>query len=126
MLVLANAMFSSPPVFAWFLPVFVRLQPGKEETFSPRHGHVFFVFSTWSTSKRRLTMKEPGGKGQGNPGRGKGKGKGKDKEVEIESPRVVGCSWFIGLVGLETELPKIQFYLNQYCSCETPLVPARL
>ncbi len=54
-------------------------------------------------------MKGPGGKGQGNPGRGKGKGKDKDKdkEVEIESPRVVGCSWFIGLVGLETELPKI-------------------
>jgi hypothetical protein len=75
----------------------------------PRHGHVFFVFSTWSTSKRRQTMKGPGGKGQGNPGRGKGKGKDKDKdkEVEIESPRVVGCSWFIGLVGLETELPKI-------------------
>ena len=53
-------------------------------------------------------MKGPGGKGRGKPGRGKGKGKGKDKEVEIESPRVVGCSWFIGLVGLETELPKIK------------------
>jgi hypothetical protein len=35
MLVLANEMFDSPPVFAWVLPVFVRLQPGKEETFSP-------------------------------------------------------------------------------------------
>ena len=35
MLVLANKMFNSPPVFAWVLPVFVRLQPGKEETFSP-------------------------------------------------------------------------------------------
>jgi hypothetical protein len=46
MLVLANAMFDSPPVFAWVLPVIVRLQPGKEETFSPRHGQVFFVFST--------------------------------------------------------------------------------
>jgi hypothetical protein len=37
MLVLAKEMFDSPPVFAWVLPVFVRLQPGKEETFSPRH-----------------------------------------------------------------------------------------
>ena len=80
MLVLANEMFDSPPVFAWVLPVFVRLKPGKEETFSPRHGQVFFVFSTWSTSKRRQTMKGPGGKGQGKPGRGKGKGKGKDKD----------------------------------------------
>jgi hypothetical protein len=26
--------------------VFVRLQPGKEDPFSPRHGQVFFVFST--------------------------------------------------------------------------------
>jgi len=33
MLVLANEMFDSPPVFAWVLPVFVRLKPGKEETF---------------------------------------------------------------------------------------------
>ena len=32
MLVLANEMFDSPPVFAWVLPVFVRLKPGKEET----------------------------------------------------------------------------------------------
>jgi hypothetical protein len=79
MLVLANEMFDSPPVFAWVLPVFVRLKPGKEETFSPRHGHVFFVFSMWSTSTRRQTMRGPGGKGQGTPGRGKGKGKGKDK-----------------------------------------------
>jgi len=57
MLVLANEMFDSPPVFAWVLPVFVRL-------------HVFF------TSKRRQ-MKGPGGKGQGKPGRGKGKDKDK-------------------------------------------------
>jgi hypothetical protein len=27
-LVLANEMFNSPSVFAWVLPVFVRLQPG--------------------------------------------------------------------------------------------------
>ena len=71
----------------------------------------FQLFPRGRRSKRRQTMKEPGpgGKGQDKPGRGKGKGKDKDKdkEVEIESPRVVGCSWFIGLVGLETELPKI-------------------
>ena len=48
----------------------------RRKLFSPRHGHVFFVFPT---SKRRQTMKGPGGKGQGKPGRGKGKGKGKDK-----------------------------------------------
>ena len=30
MLVLANEMFDSPPVFAWVLPVFVRLKSGKE------------------------------------------------------------------------------------------------
>ncbi len=28
MLVLANELFDSPPVFAWVLPVFVRLEPG--------------------------------------------------------------------------------------------------
>ncbi len=33
MLVLANEIFDSPPDFAWVLPVFVRLKPGKEETF---------------------------------------------------------------------------------------------
>ena len=30
MLVLANEIFNSPPVFAWVLSVFVRLRPGKE------------------------------------------------------------------------------------------------
>ena len=35
MLVFANKRFNSPPVFAWVLPVLVRLQPGKDETFSP-------------------------------------------------------------------------------------------
>jgi hypothetical protein len=44
MLVLANEMFNSPPVFAWVLPVFVRLKPGKEETFSPASTVTFFVF----------------------------------------------------------------------------------
>ena len=43
MLVLANEMFNSPPVFAWVLPVFVRLQPGKEETFSPASRSRIFV-----------------------------------------------------------------------------------
>jgi len=27
------------------------------------------------------------------------------RAVEIESPRFVSCSWFIGLIGLDTELP---------------------
>jgi hypothetical protein len=98
MLVLANEMLDSPPVFAWVLPVFVRLQPGKEETFSPRHGHVFFVFSTWSTSKRRQTMRGPGGKGQGKPGRGKGMGKGKGTSTyHIPGPGryLVSVKWSI-------------------------------
>ena len=36
------------------------------------------------------------------------------RAVEIESPRFVSCSWFIGLIGLDTELPKIKIILNQY------------
>jgi hypothetical protein len=45
MLVLANEMFNhSPPVFAWVLPVFLRLKPGKEETFSPASRSRIFVF----------------------------------------------------------------------------------
>jgi hypothetical protein len=44
MLVLANEMFDSPPVFAWVLPVFVRLQPGKEETFSASRSRIFCFF----------------------------------------------------------------------------------
>jgi hypothetical protein len=35
------------------------------------------------------------------------------RAVEIGSPRFVGCSWFIGLIGLDTELPKINLILNQ-------------
>ena len=50
MLVLGNEMFNAPPVFACVLPVFVRFQPGKEETFSPasvkRQGHVILFFPT--------------------------------------------------------------------------------
>ena len=45
MLVLANEMFDSPPVFAWVLPVFVRLKPGKEETFfSVSRSRIFCFF----------------------------------------------------------------------------------
>ena len=44
MLVLANEMFDSPPVFAWVLPVFVRLQPGKEETFFSASRSRIFCF----------------------------------------------------------------------------------
>ena len=29
------------------------------------------------------------------------------RSVEIESPRFVSCLWFIGLIGLDTELPEI-------------------
>ena len=36
------------------------------------------------------------------------------RAVEIGSPRFVGCSWFIGLIGLDTELPKINLILDQY------------
>jgi hypothetical protein len=77
MLVLANEMFDSPPVFAWVLPVFVRLKPGKEETFfSASWSRIFLFFPRGRRSKRRQTMKGPGVKGRGKPGRGKGKGKG--------------------------------------------------
>ena len=49
MLVLANEMFDSPPVFSRI-----------------------FVFPTWTSSKRhQKTMEGVGGKGQGKPGRGK-------------------------------------------------------
>ena len=39
------------------------------------------------------------------------------RAVEIGGPRFVGCSWFIGLIGLDTELPKINLILNQYAHC---------
>jgi len=52
MLVLANEIFDSPPVFAWVLPVFVRLKPGRRKLFSPRHGHVYFV-SIHRAARRR-------------------------------------------------------------------------
>ena len=61
------------------LPVFVRLQPGKEETFSPRYGHIFFVFPRGRRRSVVKTMNGLGGKGHGKPGTGKGKGKDKGK-----------------------------------------------
>jgi hypothetical protein len=69
--ILANEMFNSPPVFAWVLPVFVRLQPGKEETFSPASRSRIFVFFQVSRQSRHTTMLNGGGKGKG-----KGKGQG--------------------------------------------------
>ena len=50
MLVLANEMFDSPPVFAWVLPVFVRLKPGKEETFFSASRSRRYWFHTGGTS----------------------------------------------------------------------------
>jgi hypothetical protein len=76
MLVLANEIFNSPPVFAWVLPVVVRLQPGKEETFSPASRILFFPRQ--SSKRRHKTMLKGVGKGQGK-GKGKPEGKGKGK-----------------------------------------------
>ena len=47
MLVLANEMFDSPPVFAWVLPVFVRLKPQMRGGLSCRpFPEVFFSLPT--------------------------------------------------------------------------------
>ena len=54
MLVLVNEMFDSPPVFAWVLPVFVRLKPGMEETFSPRHGQLAANLQQWKHEQQRI------------------------------------------------------------------------
>ena len=56
MLVLANEMFDSPPVFAWFLPVFVRFQPGKEETFFSSVTVTYFCFFHVSRRRCQKTM----------------------------------------------------------------------
>jgi hypothetical protein len=72
-------MFDSPPVFAWVLPVIVRLQPGKEETFSPCHGHVFFVFPTWSTFEASSNDEGTWWEGPGQAGQGQGQGQEQDK-----------------------------------------------
>ena len=81
MLVLANEMFNSPPVFAWVLPVFVCLQPRQGGNFFSSVTVAYFCFFfTWTSSKRyQKKMKGVGGKGQGKPGRGKPEGKGKGK-----------------------------------------------
>jgi len=61
--------------------VFVRLQPGKEETFfSASRSRIFCFFHVVDVRSVVQTMKGSGGKGQGKPGRGKGKGKGKGKD----------------------------------------------
>ena len=44
-------MFNFPPVFAWVMPVFVRFQPGKEDTFSPASRSRIFVFHVPRQSK---------------------------------------------------------------------------
>ena len=83
MLVLANEMFDSPPVFAWVLPVFVRLQPGKEETFL-RVTVTYFLFFPRQSTFETSSQDDEGGLGrararQGAWGQGKGKGKGRGK-----------------------------------------------
>jgi hypothetical protein len=85
MLVLAHKIFNSPPVFAWVLPLVVRLQAGKEETFLQRHGHVFLFFPRQSSKRRHKTMLKGVGKGQGkgkSKPEGKGKGKGKSRRAQ--------------------------------------------
>ena len=47
------------------------------------------------------------------------------RAVEIGGPRFVGCSWFIGLIGLDTELPKINLISTPVCSA-FPRVPTSL
>jgi hypothetical protein len=69
MLVLANKIFNSPPVFACVLPVVVRLQPGKEETFSPVSLSRIFVFSTSVVEASSLDYAEGSWEG---PGQGQG------------------------------------------------------
>ena len=80
MLVLANEMFDSPPVFAWVLPVFVRLQPGKEETFFSASRSRIFCFShvEASSNDEGAWWEGPGQAGQGQ-GQGQGQGASKAK-----------------------------------------------
>ena len=41
----------------------------------------------------------------------------------MKNPRFVGCSWFIGLIGLGSEFPEIK-YLNKYdASHSSPASP---
>ena len=43
--------------------------------------------------------------------------------VEMESLQFVGCSWFIGLIGLVSDSPKIKFDLKTKCAlpCSPPV-----
>ena len=41
------------------------------------------------------------------------------RAVEMESLQLVSCLWFIGLIGLDIELPKIKFYLDGIM-CDPP------
>ena len=79
MLVLANEMFDSPPVFAWFLPAFVRPQPGLGGFFSSVTVTLFFHVADISRSRQTMP-KEGGGNGQG-----RGKGKGKESSAGVGS-----------------------------------------
>ena len=56
MLVLANEMFDSPPVFAWVLPVIVRLQPGKEETFLRVTVRYFLFFPPYTLKTQSVVV----------------------------------------------------------------------
>ena len=46
-----------------------------------------------------------------------------DHKVEMESLQFVGCSWFIGLIGLVSDSPKIKFDLKTKCAlpCSPPV-----
>jgi hypothetical protein len=46
-------------------------------------------------------------------------------QVETGNPWFVDCSWFIGLIGLVSELPEIKGSQLKY-SCTPPLVPTSL
>ena len=84
MLVLANEMFNSPPVFAWVLPVllFITAVPNtklcalptkaRRKLFLLHHGHVFLFFFV---PRRQKTMLKGEGHGQGQ-GQASGQGQG--------------------------------------------------
>jgi len=88
MLVLANDMYKSPPVFAWVLPVFVRFQTNaRRKLFLQRH--CILLFFPRESSKSSKDDAE-GGRWEGK-GKCKGKpeGKGKDREqVQLPEPLI--------------------------------------
>ncbi len=67
MLVLANEMFNSPFVFAWVLPVLVRLQPRQGENFFSSVTVTYFCF--FHVDDVEASSKEMKGVGKGKPGR---------------------------------------------------------